>query len=180
MKVEIFMSKFFYKSKLSKEEQENLLMDLCDAISSIKDSKEAAGFLKDLLSPQEAEMLAKRIKIAEMLLNGYSYNTICDYLKVGEGTISRVSEWLKVTGDGYRLVVQRLKEKRKERKTKERYESEFEKFKRSRHILFWPELIIKDLIKNSDINHKDKIKIMKSFQEMKLKPELYKKIRKGM
>ena len=106
------MAKFYYKSKLSSKEQEELLIDFCNAISSIRDSKEAAQFLKDLLSPQEAEMLAKRIKIAELLLNDWKYKRIGELLKVGDGTIARVSEWLKLTGDGYRLIVKRLKDKK--------------------------------------------------------------------
>ena len=101
------MAKFYYKSKLSKQEQEELLIDFCNAVSSIKDSKEAAQFLKDLLSPQEAEMLAKRMKIADLLLKGWKYKQIGEQLKVGEGTIARISEWLKFTGDGYRLIVKR-------------------------------------------------------------------------
>src|SRR3989344_4225178 len=109
------MAKFLYKSKLSKEDQDELLMNFCDSLSSIKNSKEAAQFLKDLLSPQEAEMLAKRVKVAELLLAGWSYKRITDYLKVGEGKVARISEWLKLTGDGYRLITIRLKEKRKER-----------------------------------------------------------------
>ncbi|OGZ67830.1 MAG: hypothetical protein A3C58_01345, partial [Candidatus Staskawiczbacteria bacterium RIFCSPHIGHO2_02_FULL_34_10] len=103
------MTKFSYKSKLTKSDQEELLMDFCDSLSLIKNSREAAQFLKDLLSPQEVEMLAKRIKIAELLLSGWSYKRIIDYLKVGEGKVARISEWLKLTGDGYRLITVRLK-----------------------------------------------------------------------
>src|SRR3989344_2872384 len=110
------MSKFYSKSKLRKEDEQELLLDFCDIVSSIKDSNEAAQFLRDLLSPQEIEMLAKRIKVAELLIDEWSYNRIKDYLKVSDGTIARVNEWLKLTGDGYRLVVERLKKKRKERK----------------------------------------------------------------
>ena len=174
------MSKFFYKSKLSKEEQEELLMDLCDSISSVKDSKEAAQFLKDLLSPQEAEMLAKRVKIAELLLSGWGYTAICDCLKVGDGTIARVSEWLKLTGDGYRLIIKRLKERRKERKANVTNgpESDLEKFKQNRPMLFWPELLVKRLIKSCDIPAQDKNKISEAFKEIKLKPDLYKGIQK--
>jgi len=176
------MSKFYYKSKLSRAEQEELLIDFCDAISSIKDSSEAAKFLKDLLSPQEVEMLAKRIKVAELLLKNWNYKQIAEILKVGESTIARVSEWLKLKGDGYRLIIKRLKDKQKERKIemKNELESESEKFKRRRPLLFWPELLIKDLIKSCNIADKEKKKILKSFEEIKEKPELFKKIEKEM
>ena len=171
------MAKFSYQSKLSKKEQAELLMDLCDAISSLNDSKEAAQFLKDLLSPQEAEMLAKRIKIAELLLKGWKYKEIGDCLRVGEGTVARISEWLKFTGDGYRLIIKRLKEKRKKRpqpEPKVGLSSEIRNFKKRYSSMFWPELLIEELIKNARI--KNKKKILGILEELRLKPRLYKKI----
>lgn len=175
------MAKFSYKSKLSKKEQEELLVDLCDAISSINNSREAAQLLKDLLSPQEAEMLAKRINIAELLLGGWGYREIGEHLKVGEGTIARISEWLKFTGDGYRLIVERLKGKRKRREIKSKYKgtgprAEIESLKRRYPSMFWPELLIKELINNSKIKNKNKI--LQTLGELRLKPSLYKKIEK--
>jgi len=173
------MAKFYYKSKLSSKEQEELLINLCDAISSIDSSKEAAQFLKDLLSSQEAEMLAKRIKIAELLLKGWDYKRIKNRLKVGESTIARVSEWLKFTGDGYRLIIKRLKERRKKREVKSKPKmgpkAGIESLKQRYPIMFWPEFLIKDLIKNAKI--KNKQKILKTLEEIREKPGLYKKIR---
>jgi len=173
------MAKFLYKSKLSKEDQDELLMDFCDSLSSIKNSKEAAQFLKDLLSPQEAEMLAKRIKIAELLLAGWSYKRITDYLKVGEGKVARISEWLKVTGDGYRLITIRLVEKRKERIKsknniipKEGLKALQEKFP----ARYWPKLLIEGLITHAKVKNKNKI--LESLEGLKLKPQLFKQIEK--
>lgn len=170
------MAKFSYKSKLTKEEKEEFLMDLCDAISSIKNSREAAQFLRDLLSPQEAEMLAKRVKIAELLLADWSYARIMDYLKVGEGTIARVSEWLKLTGDGYRLIILRLKEKRGKRITKDSKipKEGIEKIEEIYPARFWPQLLIKGLIKHTKAKNKEKI--LELLEELNLKPQLYKKI----
>lgn len=181
MEVKYIMAKFSYKSKLTKKEQEELLMDLCDAISLINNSKEAARFLKDLLSPQEAEMLAKRIKIAELLLRGWKYGEISRHLKVGENTIARISEWLKFTGDGYRLIVDRLKEKRKKRlkpEPKMGFKAEIKSLQRRYPLAFWPELLIKDLIKDTKI--KNKKKILETLGEIRSKPDLYKEIEKEL
>lgn len=175
------MAKFYYKSKLTSKEQEDLLMDLCDAIASINNSKEAAQFLKDLLSPQEAEMLAKRIKIAELLLSNWDYKEIKDYLKVGESTIARVSEWLKFTGDGYRLVTERLREKRKSRlrpEPKMGLKADIKELERRYPLMFWPELLIEGLIKNAKI--KNKKKVLENLGKMRLKPSLYKEIEKEL
>jgi|SRR3989344_3934107 len=172
------MAKFSYKSKLSKEDQEELLMDFCDSLSSIKNSREAAQFLKDLLSPQEAEMLAKRIKVAELLLAGWSYKRITDYIKVGEGKVARISEWLKLTGDGYRMIIVRLKEKRNERvKPESRIPREgLKKIEENFPIKYWPKLLAEGLIRHSKIKNKNKI--LESLGELKLKPQLYKQIEK--
>ena len=173
------MAKFSYKSKLTKEEQEEFLMDLCDAISSVKNSREAAQFLKDLLSPQEAEMLAKRVKVAELLLAGWSYKRIIEYLKVSEGTVARISEWLKLTGNGYRMIIARLKEKRKGRLKIENKSIPKEGMQRIEEMYptrFWPKLLIQGLIKNSQIKNKNKI--LESLAELKLKPQLYRRIEK--
>ena len=43
-------------------------MDFSIVLSQIKKPLEAVQFIKDLMSEQEARMLAKRLKIAEMLL----------------------------------------------------------------------------------------------------------------
>ena len=40
---------------------------------AVKNSVEAAKFLTDLLSSQEVEMLAKRLKIAGLLIKGSTY-----------------------------------------------------------------------------------------------------------
>lgn len=171
------MAKFSYKSKLSKQEQDELLIDFCDAISSIKDSNEAARFLKDLLSPQEAEMLAKRIKIADLLLDDWKYKQIGEFLKVGEGTIARISEWLKFTGDGYRLIVRRLREKKKTKlKDNNVVKEGIDNLMKRYPNRFWPELLIQNIIKNKRM--KDRERILNALEIIKEKPSLYRMIEK--
>jgi uncharacterized protein YerC len=70
------MAKFPRIPKLSKQEQEKLLIGFCKALVELRTPEEAAHFLKDLLSKQEAEMLAKRIEIARLLIEGLTYENI--------------------------------------------------------------------------------------------------------
>ena len=107
------MAKFSRIPKLSKKERQNLLIALCEALTSIKKKEEAAQFLADLLSPQELEMLAKRLEIAKLLIDGDTYATICGKLKVSHNTIARVNAWLTLSGSGFRLVIERTRIKRK-------------------------------------------------------------------
>lgn len=97
------MAKFPRISKLSKKEQEELILEFCEAFVAIKNTREAASFVKDLLGRQEIEMLAKRLKIAKLLLEGKKYGEIGDELRVSFGTIARVNLWLKTSGEGYRI-----------------------------------------------------------------------------
>ena len=59
------MAKFSRESKLSSTKRQELVLAFCQAIQSLKSDEEVAKFLTDLLSPQEVEMLAKRLQIAE-------------------------------------------------------------------------------------------------------------------
>ena len=79
-----------YHDKLDRKEVQKIFYQLCLALSEIKNEKEAAQLLRDLISYQEAEMIAKRLKIAEYLLENMSYDEIKKKLKVSFGTIARV------------------------------------------------------------------------------------------
>ena len=173
------MAKFHYSSKLTKKEQDKLLLDFCYVISRLSDTKKAAQFIKDLLSPQEAEMLAKRVKIAQYLVAGESYKFIQDSLKVGAGTIARVNRWLRHSGEGYRFVAKCLIKKRKEELKKiEKWEqsqySEWSRLKRRYPLMFWPQLLIEEIIRMADKRQKQKL--LSTLKKMKDKPKLYKEI----
>ena len=109
------MAKFGRKYELTKKETEELLLDFSIVLSEIKKPREAVAFIKDILSASEARMLAKRLKIAELLLENLSYGKIARVLKVSSGTIARVNQWLQFSGDGYRILIERLQSKRKKR-----------------------------------------------------------------
>lgn len=107
------MAKFSRIPKLTKKERQNLLIALCEALISVRKKEEAAQFLADLLSPQELEMLAKRLEIARLLIDGDTYDAIRGKLKVSHNTIARVNAWLTLSGSGFRLVIERTRNKGK-------------------------------------------------------------------
>jgi len=175
------MAKFTNPSKLSKEEQEKLIIGLCRALSLLRDPIEAAQFLKDILSAQEAEMLAKRLKVAELLVAGLTYVEISKDLKVSSATIAKVYEWLKLSGDGYRLVLERMP--KKERKTEDSLDEKFDPFswrnvKRRFPLYFWPQLLLENIIKSA--KEKDKKKFREILDKMDKKSALYKQINKAL
>ena len=171
------MAKFRNPSKLSKEEQEEILVQFCRALVVLKNPFEAAKFLKDLLSPQEAEMLAKRLRVAEMLFENKTYSQIMAALKVGEGTIARVHEWLKISGDGFRLAIERAPKKGAGKE--EGFEERFDYFswrnvKRRYPLYHWPQLLLEEIVKTAKENEKRKLRnILKTMDK---KAVLYKRL----
>lgn len=79
-----------------------------DAITLIEDRAEAIAFLKDLLTPTEVRMLAKRLQIADMLAKGYKYEDIKNHVRVTVQTISHVNNKLNYGDDGLIKILQRL------------------------------------------------------------------------
>lgn len=163
------MAKFAKISKLSLQQQQTLLITFCKALVELKTPEEAAQFLKDLLSKQEAEMLAKRIEIARLLINGKTYGEIERILRVSHGTVSRVSQWLANSGEGYRLIVSRVKP---EKATEQDFNDELLKpvswknIKRKYAMYFWPDLILEEFVKGADRRKKERMeKILGQFDK---------------
>lgn len=89
-----------------------------DAITLIEDRSEAISFLKDLLTPTEIRMLAKRLQIADMLAKGYKYEDIRNYVRVTVQTISHVNNKLNFGEDGLIKILQKLEKIDKARQDK--------------------------------------------------------------
>ncbi len=94
--------------KLSLQEQNELLDRLFVAITSLRSFEEVKNFFKDLLNPQEAAMLARRLKIAEMLLDGETYDGISRKLKVSHATVAKIHHWVNSERGGYKVAVKNL------------------------------------------------------------------------
>ena len=135
------------------------MVALCRALSTLNKSDEVAEFLLDFLSPKENETIAKRLRIAELLTRGWDYINIRQEVGVGYSTISRVSTWLNLSGKGFKLVLQMKKKDPKDLTLKEIYDPySWHNIKRRYTLYFWPELLLEELIKQSNENEKDKIK----------------------
>ena len=60
-------------------------------VSFVDNQEEFADFLKAVLTRTEIIMLAKRLQIAKMLVQGYDYRAIRNVVKVGDPTIARIN-----------------------------------------------------------------------------------------
>ncbi len=86
--------------------------ELFEAILLLKDSKESYKFFEDLCTVAEINSLAQRLAVAKMLDEGRKYDEIVEKTGASTATISRVKRFLEYGSDGYRLALDRLKERR--------------------------------------------------------------------
>ncbi len=103
------MSRFKPERLLGKEKYK-LLHEFWTTISLLETVEEIQNFLKDLLSETEAVMLARRLKIAQMIYQGKSYENIQRILHAAPGTIASVHSWLDGGFGGYVKGIQKLKQ----------------------------------------------------------------------
>ncbi len=167
-------------SNLSLSNQKELIADFCEALINLKNQDEAANFLIDLLTKEEVLRLAKRIKIAQLLLAGKNYQQIKSLTQSSDGTIAKIANWLSEGGEGFKLISKRHKISSQSFTSSEKFGTiinEWKRFKRSRATMFWPSLLIESIIESADKEEKGKMfqalgkldhksKIYKDFSEM--------------
>ncbi len=94
-----------------------LLKRFYAAVAHLTSFDEVSRFLKDLLTPVELAMLSRRLQVAELLIQGETYEAISRQLKIGKDTIARVHLWVDAGRGGYRTAVGKLwrQDRRRER-----------------------------------------------------------------
>jgi len=100
---------------IDKNKMSLFLDDFWTAVASFENKREAKKFFNQFLTHTERRMFAKRFQVAMMLVLGYEYKEIKSRVRVTEGTIARISNWLKeeeeeITNIAQRII--RLKEKK--------------------------------------------------------------------
>src|SRR3989344_852446 len=105
----------FHLNSLPKENRIQMIGEFYDTIDSLKDRKEVRFFFKDLLTADEIATLMRRVEIAVLLSANYNYNQIIEMLGVGNDKIASVQKCLLQDDSGYKTVVKRLIENRKNR-----------------------------------------------------------------
>lgn len=67
-----------------------IIWALKGVLKNLAKEEDAQAFLYDLLTPQEKEMLAKRLAIGILIYQNTHYRQICDLLKVTPTTVQKV------------------------------------------------------------------------------------------
>ena len=134
------MAKYTRRQQLGKREATQLILDFCKTISTLSKLDDAVLFVRDLLSKQELGMLAKRLKIAKLLIEGKTYEKIAKELKTSMGTVARINAWLAQSGEGFRMAVEKSSE------FKEVSKPSWHGIKRKYPMYYWPEILLKEVI----------------------------------
>lgn len=80
------------------------------AILSLKNIDECYRFFGDLLTVQELSAFSQRLKVAQMLSDGRTYESIRAEISTSSSTITRVNTELRYGSGGYKMVLERLKD----------------------------------------------------------------------
>lgn len=81
---------------------------LFDAILGLKDREECYRFFYDLCTIGEIRTMAHRLRAAEMLAAGATYEEIQGATGMSSATVSRIRRFLEFGADGYVMVLERL------------------------------------------------------------------------
>jgi len=103
-----------YESKI----KDRFLDELFEAILLLKNEEECYRFFEDICTVAELKSLAQRLAVAKMLDSEQTYTAIAEETGASTATISRVKRSLNYGADGYRLILDRLKEKAREKLSK--------------------------------------------------------------
>ncbi len=160
--------------KLSKKDQEELVLDLVNALVQAKNINDVVLFLQDLLTRNEMRVLSRRLRIAKLLIKGMTYEEIEIQLHTSHATVAKIAVWLSERGDGFRKIIEKLP-KQSDVKSWQEY-SDLDKFKRRYSLYFWPELLLEEIVKNANSRQKDRIRNV--LEKLDRKSELHKTIDK--
>ncbi len=85
--------------------------ELFEGVLSLTSVEECYNFFEDLCTITELRAMAQRFQVAKMLDEGQIYSDIVKETGASTATISRVNKCLIYGTDGYRMVLDRAKEK---------------------------------------------------------------------
>lgn len=79
---------------------------LYEVIASLSSEEEVKALFEDLCTIGEIAAMAGRLKAAELLLDGNTYEQVTQITEISSATLSRVSKCVKY-GNGYRTILKK-------------------------------------------------------------------------
>ncbi len=92
-------------------QRDSAMDDLFEAVLSLQNLDECRAFFGDLFTMQELINFTSRLQVAKLLYSGETYQAVRSRVNVSSSTITRINTELQYGSGGYRLVLDRLKER---------------------------------------------------------------------
>lgn len=92
-----------------KEEIRRNLDELFSLVARIDDPADVEKLFLDLCTYNEVEQMATRLKCAELLKGGLTYNQVMDAVEISTATLARVSRCVSHGSGGYNGVMEKYK-----------------------------------------------------------------------
>lgn len=80
---------------------------LAQAILSLRSADEFYAFFEDVCTIKEVLSMAQRLRVAELLSEGQSYQSVCDQTGASSATVGRVKRCLDYGSGGYQMILSR-------------------------------------------------------------------------
>jgi len=87
------------------------MRELFDAILSLESRRDVERFFRDLCTISELEAMAHRWEVAKLLDEGLTYLDVAQRAHASTATVTRVAQWLRRGEGGYRLALERRKQR---------------------------------------------------------------------
>ena len=97
-----------YETRFKNDETDRLF----DAILKLEDREECYRLFEDLCTIKEIRSMAQRFQVAYLLSEEKNYSEIEKITGASTATISRINKCLGYGADGYRLILDRMKEEK--------------------------------------------------------------------
>ncbi len=85
---------------------------LVKGLLKLETEEECYAFLEDICTIKELQDLAQRFDVALKLSDGFNYNQVSKETGASSATISRVNKCLMYGNNGYKTIIDRLKEEK--------------------------------------------------------------------
>jgi len=96
-----------YESKFKRAD----IDELFDAILMLEDQEDCYRFFEDVCTINELHAIAQRLQVAKLLSEKKTYSEIEELTKASTATISRINKCLVYGSDGYKRVLERMKDR---------------------------------------------------------------------
>lgn len=96
-----------YESKFKRDD----IDELFEAILLLEDQEDCYRFFEDVCTINELHAIAQRLQVAKLLSEKKTYSEIEELTKASTATISRINKCLVYGSDGYKRVLDRMKDR---------------------------------------------------------------------